>query len=194
MVCGTPTPPQLSQDDLTFGYFPSDAALSQALLDRGRTSWLSGHYRICSSDLSRKAVRQVAQSVIPNIRDMHQLLAAPRYQSRQYIAFDYKFLTDVGSYSAMVWLEIYKCSNARIAEGLFMRWLLRIHPERVPKPLEGFTLGQYALEEPGGYYWIRDNILIRSTVEDDKLPVGTAAELAKALDNYLLASPRFIVN
>ncbi|KAF3188799.1 hypothetical protein TWF225_003183 [Orbilia oligospora] len=197
MVCCPPDVPE-SYKKRIYQVFQSSSCAIDILFSTGRTSWPSGHYRKCSSDLSENALRGVISTVISQITDFRtENNAIDNDCNYFYYQFDTRLNHDGDNSNdvrGLDWGEsgvhIYICKDTETAELIFKVWLGVLYPGWTPFPVDvkECGVGQYALEQDYGLvYWVRDNIFVKLDIDDGDIPRATVYRLARAIDAHLKA-------
>ncbi|EPS40654.1 hypothetical protein H072_5432 [Dactylellina haptotyla CBS 200.50] len=169
-----------------------------ALFESSRTSWVSGHHRKCTAELSEDAFVTLISPFI-NTLEFH-VESSSTHADDLYSYVHYQFETrsmeviEDSIARGRDWgpsgLHVYNCKDALNAEYLFKEWIGSVYPGWTPRPLDmkEFSVGQYALEHDYGLvYWIRNNIFVKIDVDDMNISTDTVHRLANSIDDYLVA-------
>ncbi|KAK6335018.1 hypothetical protein TWF718_010460 [Orbilia javanica] len=206
MVCVPPDIPERHKKQIYQILESSPSASTvDTLFASGRTSWPSGHYRKCTSDLSEGTFRALIATAISQITDFHiEDTSFDDDFTHVYYQFDTRPRHDKDDGSevrGVDWGEsgvhIYECKDTEMAEVLFKRWLRILFPGWIPFPvnIKECGVGQYALEQNYGLvYWIRDNIFVKIDIDDSDISCKTVYRLARAIDAHLIAGSILIGN
>ncbi|KAK6510644.1 hypothetical protein TWF506_009747 [Arthrobotrys conoides] len=197
MVCCPPDIPESYHNRIDRVFQFSHGAVD-VLFSTGRTSWPSGHYRKCTSDLSGSTLRALIATVILDITDFHiENNAIDNDCVYLYYQFDTRSSQSDGSSGEVRGLDwgesgvhVYKCKDTETAELIFKEWLGVLYPGWTPCPVDvrECGVGQYALEHDYGLvYWVRDNIFVKLDIDDGDIPRATVYKLARAIDAHLKA-------
>ncbi|KAF3180711.1 hypothetical protein TWF106_008297 [Orbilia oligospora] len=204
MVCCPPDIPESYKKQI-YQVFQSSSGAVDILFSSGRTSWPSGHYRKCTSDLSQNAVRGVISAVISQITDFSmQNHSTDNDCNYFYYHFDTRPNSDGvdgNDVRGQDWGEsgvrICVCKDTETAELIFKEWLEVLYPGWTPFPVDvkECGVGQYALEQDYGLvYWVRYNIFVKLDIDDGAIPRATVYRLARAIDAHLKAGSVMIGN
>ncbi|KAK6511626.1 hypothetical protein TWF481_000535 [Arthrobotrys musiformis] len=199
MVCYPPDIPE-SYSKRIYRTFQSSPSAIEALFASGRTSWPSGHYRKCTSNLSGATFRALVSTILSHITDFHiENTAVDNDCVYVYYQFDTRPTHNGddgtrGNTRGVDWGEsgvhIYRCKDTETAEYLFKEWLGALYPGWTPFPVDitHCGVGQYALEQDYGLiYWIRDNIFVKLDIDDGSINCATVHRLARVIDAHLKA-------
>ncbi|KAK6529505.1 hypothetical protein TWF281_008678 [Arthrobotrys megalospora] len=197
MVCCPPELPNSSKKQHHL-FFESSSDAIDALFSSARTSWPSGHYRRCTSNLSRGTFFTITSTIIPHITAFHIENTATD-DDCVYVYYQFDTRSGASDDSAdntrgFGWGEsgvhVYKCKDTETAERLFKEWLGALYPGWTPFPVDvrECGVGQYALEQDYGLvYWVRNNIFVKLDIDDRNITSDAVHRLALEIDEYLKA-------